>query len=61
MGLPANALVVMVFTRHHDSFIVKQNLSSVYQIRYSGSGQILHPKQFYLSPGLATITPLWIV
>jgi hypothetical protein len=37
-----------------------QNLSSVYQIRYSGSGQILLPGQLYLSPGLAKIAPWWL-
>jgi len=36
---------------------VKQNLSSVYQIRDSGSGQILQQRQLYLSPGLAKIAP----
>jgi hypothetical protein len=39
---------------------VKQNLSSVYQIRDSGSGQILQPRQFYLSPGFAKIAPWWL-
>jgi hypothetical protein len=38
-----------------------QNLSSVYQIRYSDSGQILLPGQLYLSPGLAKIAPWWLV
>jgi hypothetical protein len=36
---------------------VKQNFSSVYQIRNSGSGQILQPRQLYRSPGLAKIAP----
>jgi hypothetical protein len=26
----------------------------------SGSGQILQPRQFYLSPGLAKIAPWWL-
>jgi hypothetical protein len=34
-----------------------QNLSTVYQIRKTGSGQFLHPRQIYLSPGLAKIAP----
>jgi len=34
-----------------------QNLSSVYSFRTTGSGQILPPGQFYLSPGLAKIAP----
>jgi hypothetical protein len=42
---------------HQDSFIVTQNLSSVYQFRKTGSGQILLPGQIYLSPGLAKIAP----
>jgi hypothetical protein len=32
----------------------------VYQIRYSGSGQILLPRQLYRSPGLAKIAPWWL-
>jgi len=39
---------------------VKQNLSSVYKLRYFGSGQILQPRQLYLSPGLAKIAPWWL-
>jgi hypothetical protein len=31
--------------------------SSVYQIRYTGSGQFLPLGQFYLSPGLAKTAP----
>jgi hypothetical protein len=34
-----------------------QNLSSVYQLCDFGSGKILQPRQFYLSPGLAKIAP----
>jgi len=34
-----------------------QNLSSVYQICTSGSGQFLQPRQVILSPGLAKIAP----
>ena len=36
---------------------MKQNLSSVYKLRDFGSGQILQPRQLYLSPGLAKIAP----
>jgi hypothetical protein len=39
---------------------VTQNLSSFYQFRKTGSGQILQPGQFYLSPGLAKIAPWWL-
>jgi len=39
---------------------VKQNLSSVYQFRKTGSGQFLLPGQFYLSPGLVKIAPWWL-
>jgi hypothetical protein len=35
------------------------NFSHVCQI-YSGSGQILQPRQFYLSPGFAKIAPWWL-
>jgi hypothetical protein len=35
------------------------NFSLIYQI-YSGSGQILQLRQFYLSPGLAKIAPCWL-
>jgi len=34
-----------------------QNISSVYQIRTTGSGQFLPPGQLYLSLGLAKIAP----
>jgi hypothetical protein len=52
--------LVTIFAPHLDSFIVKQNLSSVYQIRYSGSGQIRNAGTNYLSPGLAKIAPWWL-
>jgi hypothetical protein len=39
---------------------VKQNLSSIYQIRDSGSGQISNTGTNYLSPGLAKIAPWWL-
>jgi hypothetical protein len=39
---------------------LKQNLSSVYQLSDCGSGQILQPRQLYLSPGLAKIAPWWL-
>jgi hypothetical protein len=52
--------LVTIIARHLDNFIVKQNLSSVYQLRDFGSGQILQSGQFYLSPGLAKIAPCWL-
>jgi len=36
------------------------NFALIYQIRDFGSGQILHPRQFYLSPGFAKIAPWWL-
>jgi hypothetical protein len=39
---------------------VKPNSSLIYLIRDSGSGQILQPRQFRLSPGLAKIAPWWL-
>jgi hypothetical protein len=33
---------------------------SVFCQLFSGSGQILQPGQFYLSPGLAKIAPWWL-
>jgi hypothetical protein len=45
--------LVTIFALHLDSFIVTQNLSSVYQFRKTGSGQFLQPRQLTLSPGLA--------
>jgi hypothetical protein len=52
--------LVTIFATPQDSFIVKQNLSSVYQFRKTGSGQFLQPGQIYLSPGLAKIAPCWL-
>jgi hypothetical protein len=52
--------LVTIFALHQDSFIVNQNLSSVYQLRKTGSGQILQPRQLNLSPGLAKIAPWWL-
>ena len=52
--------LVTIFARHLDSFIVTHNFSLIYQIRDFGSGQILQPRQFYLSPGLAKIAPWWL-
>jgi hypothetical protein len=51
---------VTIFATHQDSFIVTQNLSSVYQVRKTGSGQFLQPRQLNLSPGLAKIAPWWL-
>jgi hypothetical protein len=39
---------------------VTQNLSSVYQFRKTGSGQIRNAETNYLSPGLAKIAPWWL-
>jgi len=52
--------LVTIFARHLDSFIVTQDLSLIYQIHDFGSGQILYPRQLYLSPGLAKIAPWWL-
>jgi hypothetical protein len=38
---------------------VTYNFSFICQI-YSGSGQILQPRQIRLSPGLAKIAPWWL-
>jgi hypothetical protein len=38
-----------------------QNFALICQIRDFGSGQILQPRQLYLSPGLAKIAPWWLV
>jgi hypothetical protein len=56
---------VTIFASHLDSFIMIQNLLSVYQFRKTGSGQFLQPGQFYLSPvpiaiGMAKIAPWWL-
>jgi hypothetical protein len=50
--------LVTIFARHLDSFILKQNLSVIYQIRDFGSGQSLPSRQFYLLPGHAKIALL---
>jgi hypothetical protein len=39
---------------------VTLNFSLICQIRDFCSGQILQPRQFYLSPGLAKIAPWWL-
>jgi hypothetical protein len=36
------------------------SFSLICQIRDFGSGQILQPGQFYLSPGFAKIAPWWL-
>jgi len=36
------------------------NFPLICQIRYFGSGQILQPRQFNLSPGFAKIAPWWL-
>ncbi|MEI6050795.1 MAG: hypothetical protein WCS03_18025, partial [Bacteroidota bacterium] len=48
---------VTIFALHLDSFIVTQNLSSVYQVRKTGSGQFLQPRQLNRSPRLSKIAP----
>ena len=52
--------LVTIFARHLDSFILTNSFSPICQIRDFGSGQILQPRQFYLSPGLAKIAPWWL-
>jgi hypothetical protein len=52
--------LVTIFARHLDSFIVTLNFSLICQIRDFGSGQILQPRQFNLSPGFAKIAPWWL-
>jgi hypothetical protein len=51
--------LVTIFARHLDSFIMTINFSHFCQL-FSGSGQILQPRQFYLSPGFAKIAPWWL-
>jgi hypothetical protein len=53
--------LVTIFARHLDNFIVTNNFSHICQIRDFGSGQILQPRQLYLSPGFAKIAPWWLV
>jgi len=52
--------LVTIFARHLDNFILTNKFSLIGQIRDFGSGQILQPRQFYLSPGLAKIAPWWL-
>jgi hypothetical protein len=52
--------LVTIFARHLDNFILTNNFSLICQFRNFGSGQILQPRQFYLSPGLAKIAPWWL-
>jgi len=52
--------LVTIFARHLDSFIMAKYFSLICQIRDFGSGQILPPRQIYLSPGLAKIAPCWL-
>jgi hypothetical protein len=52
--------LVTIFARHLDSLIVTLNISLICQIRDSGSGQTLQPRQLYRSPGLAKIAPWWL-
>jgi hypothetical protein len=47
--------LVTIFARHLDNFIMTQNLSSVYQIHKTGTGQFFPPGQIYHSPGLAKL------
>jgi hypothetical protein len=52
--------LVTIFASYLDSFILKQNLSSVFQLRDFGSGQILLPRQVYFLPGLVKIAQWWL-
>jgi hypothetical protein len=52
--------LVTIFARHLDNFILTYNFSLICQIRDFGSGQILQPRQLYLSPGFAKIVPWWL-
>ena len=52
--------LVTIFARHLDNFILTNNFSLICQIRDFGSREILQPRQFYLSPGLAKIAPWWL-
>ncbi len=52
--------LVTIFARHLDNFIVTIKLFLIYQIRDFGSGQILLPRQLFLSPGFAKIAPWWL-
>ena len=49
--------LVTIFALHLDNFILKQYFQSTYLNRDIGSGQILPPRQLYLSPGFAKIAP----
>ena len=49
--------LVTIFARHLDNFILTIKFSLICQIRDFGSGQILPPGQFFLSPGFAKIAP----
>jgi hypothetical protein len=49
--------LITIFARHLDNFIMTQNFSDVYQIRKTGSGEFLAPRQVNRSPGLAKIAP----
>jgi hypothetical protein len=49
--------LVTIFAPHLDNFILTNNFSLICQIRDFGSGQILQPRQFYLSPEYAKIAP----
>jgi hypothetical protein len=52
--------LVTIFARHLDNFILTNDFSLNCQIRDFGSGQILQPRQSYLSPGFAKIAPWWL-
>jgi hypothetical protein len=60
IGLLAIAPLSWFLHRHLDNFILTNNFSLIYQIRDFGSGQILQPRQLYLSPGIAKIAPWWL-
>jgi hypothetical protein len=52
--------LITVFARYLDCFILTNNFSFIYQIRDFGSGQIMKPRQSYLSPSHAKIAPWWL-
>jgi len=52
--------LVTIFACHLDNFIETNNFLHICQIRDFGSGQILQPRQLYLSPGFAKIAPWWL-
>jgi hypothetical protein len=52
--------LVTIFARHLDNFFLTLYFSLIFQIHDFGSGQILLPRQLYLSPGFAKIASWWL-